>query len=175
MLFFYFCSSCCKFRSTFSGLKLGEFSPVLQINWELSTSNAQALYSSPTLTLVFGNVETYSTSGMPPYFIEFLYVCISSNNLDFVSPFTLTTVIMSPVFRFIPSTVIITLNTSCFFFTCSVVDCPWTSGLILSANNNITTGNNLLPKKINANNLGYCLFSLYAILIFRYPHPHFHH
>jgi hypothetical protein len=52
------------------------------------------LYSSPTLTVMLGNIAVYSITPPVPSlaFTEWTYVLLSSNNLTLDSPFTLTIV-----------------------------------------------------------------------------------
>jgi hypothetical protein len=77
---------------------------------------AHTLYSSSTLTVILGNVATYSI--IPPVpslaFTDWMYVLASSNSLTLESPFTLTIVTMSPLLWSNPCIVIITLNMSFF-------------------------------------------------------------
>jgi hypothetical protein len=57
-------SSSWTYKSSNSGLSAGELVPVSQIKFESLIIRAHTLYSSPLLTVILGNVATYST--MPP-------------------------------------------------------------------------------------------------------------
>jgi hypothetical protein len=59
-----------------SGLKARELFPVSQIKFESLISNAHTLYSSPALTVEFGNVATYSIIPPEPSVVPF-FNCIS--------------------------------------------------------------------------------------------------
>jgi hypothetical protein len=115
-----------------------------------------ALYTSPLLTVILGNVATYSIRPpVPSAFMEWMYVFESSNNFTLDSPFTLTIVIMSPVLWFNPCTVVMTLNIS-FFTVSGEIVCARISGVVLSIGVAISPSNDT---DRNAKVVFFCLIS----------------
>ena len=114
---------CCRFLSLLYvqiynfRSRAGELLPVWHIRFVSLISNAQALYCSPVLMVIFGNVDTYSIKPCPPLLLllEFRYDFSSSNNFTFDWPFTVTNVMTSPLSFPSPFTVRIILKISCFW------------------------------------------------------------
>src|ERR671910_1425736 len=127
-------------KSTNSGLAAGELLPDLHISSKSLTVATHALYSSPELTVTFGNVATYSIRWLPPSlaFNGTTSGPDASNNFTFAaSSFAVTIAITSPLDSSTPNIVIMTLKMSS---PCPVCACTGVIVMTVSINDaRITT------------------------------------